>query len=666
MQLPEENMPTVDTRPLFLLHKAWNDAVLATNAAAQAVAFGQLAALGHNPQNMGLNINQRRTNLLNWERVRLRFQHQLRSLGMHTLIGPKIPGTVSETSAAYLLDTKGRGRVGQSAGANGLGGSDLVNGIEVKEAARCFVNIDLPFSGRIVRRSTHVWIQIDQNATDARTLEQLNGSLAGVMHQIASNALAVQKLDQNRRCDRDALWKTTSSHAIIRVNTTGTGAQGIQIWDRNAGVGGEWLPIDAAYSRRTFGADPLPADGFYIRLMRGTWRNVPQALDGQYHEFRLTQERPHFNIGDRTGQQFAEMINQGLALVSRHIDVDGRAAVAFLKLQTTNLATAQALMRRPGRPLAGDPYQFQPYLYHDNTRDCLYDNPNNGLMNLGALLLAYYLEDENDLQEVYWNPAGQPLSNADIQSLLTTSQTGRAINFPAFGATLGAAKPITDYDLTVDIGAGPVLFDHQNQAHCHQMMDDFAALLCEHYRDSRNHTDWTNTARKIFSGKECETFTALYTGLRGDRSMARGTDIYESNGQPSECKQVTGRRGDKMFTIHPHPPLHLRNPLGILSWNRLFVTSMEDRVAPLGLHMKLLVMCADPVLYDDARAYRRRRPGSPDLEYDSQNYASGAFGVANARPYLPSGGQIVPNRAFEFREGYGRLNFNPAFIPPCP
>ena len=123
-----------------------------------------------------------------------------------------------------------------------------------------------------------------------------------------------------------------------------------------------------------------------------------------------------------------------------------------------------------------------------------------------------------------------------------------------------------------------------------------------------------------------------------------------------------------MFTIHPNPPLHLGNPLGILQWNRLFVTSMEDRSPPnpLGLHMKLLVMCADPVLYNDAQAYSVARPNSPDLEYDSENYDSGAFGVANARPYLPSGGQIVPNRVFEYREGAGRIVFNPAFIPPCP
>ena len=659
-------MPSVDTREVFDLHRVWNDATLANNAAEQNTAFVELTNRGHNPTNMGINADQRRTELLNWERRRLSFQHELHALGMHTLVGPKIPGTVSETSVAYLLDSKGRGRVGQSAGGNGLGGSDLVNGFEVKEAARTFLNIDMVFSGHIVRRGTHVWIHIDQEQTDSRTFEQLNGNLAGVMKQISNKPCAVQRLDENRICVSNSYWKTKGKKSIIQIETNADDLRGIREWDDNLGDLGAWLEANTNYSRRTFGNLPLPPDGTYVQLALGQWQNIDQALDGASFEFRITQERPHFNLGNYTGQQYAEMINQGIAFVSRHIDVDGRAGVAFMTLNTPNLEAAQQIMDRPERPLNGNPYQFQPYLYFDNVRHSLYDNENNGLMNLGALLHAYYLEDEDDLQEIFWDPEGQPLADNNIQQLLTTSQTGTDLTNHD-GEVLGPPRPVRDYRLFVDIGNGPVLYNHSIQDHRHQMMDNFADSLCTFYRDSRYYTDWTNTARKIFSGKECEIFTSLYSGLRGCRSMARGADIFETNGQESECKQVTGRSGDMMFSIHANPPLHLRRPAGILEWNRLFVTSMEDRSepAPTGLHLKLLIMCADPTLYDDAIQYMIHRPNSPDLQYDSDNYDSGAFGIANARPYLPSGGQIVPTRVFEFREGVGRIYWDGRFIEHC-
>ena len=657
-------MPSVDSRQAFQLHKDWNDATLAGNGQNQAQALASLAVMGHDPLSTGLTPQQLREAVLSWERRRLRFQHRLRSYSMHTLIGPKIDGKVSETSGALLLNTKGRGRCGQSAGANGLGGSDLVDGTEVKEAARCFVNIDLIFSGTVVRRGTHVWLRVNQNLTDARTLEQLGGELAGVMKQIASNELTVQRLDDDRRCVTNDRWKTKKKRSIIRVETDRAGTRGLREWDKDAGPRGEWSDFNSNYSARSFGAMPLPGDGIYVILAQGEWRRVDRGLDGHRFEFRLTQERAHFNLGDRSGNYFAQMLAEGVLFVSRHIDVDGRCSVAFVSLHPPTLGHAQQLMRRRNRPLT-DTYQFQPYLFHDNTRDELYDNPANGLMNLGGRLLALYLEDEDDLQEMYWNLAGGALNDPAIQAMLTTSQTGNPITYPGAGGALGAVRSITDYDLTAQQG---VAYNHNNLNHREAMMDAFSEELTSFYRDSRYYTDWTNTCRKIFSGKEGELLASLYSGLRGDRSMARGTDLYEANGLPSESKQVTGQRGDEMFTIDHAPPLHLGRPRGILNWNRLFITRIEDRAPNLGLHVALQVQCANPTLHQDARDYAVRFPNSTDLQYHCLDYGSRAYGHAGRRPYLTgsNGGQIVPAVVYEFRENQGRLQYDPARIPPCP
>ena len=150
--------------------------------------------------------------------------------------------------------------------------------------------------------------------------------------------------------------------------------------------------------------------------------------------------------------------------------------------------------------------------------------------------------------------------------------------------------------------------------------------------------------------------------------MARGTDLYEANGLPSESKQVTGQRGDEMFTIDRAPPLHLGRPRGILSWNRLFITRIEDRAPNLGLHVALQIQCANPVLHQDARDYAVGFPRSTDLQYHCLDYGSRAYGHAGRRPYLTgsNGGQIVPAVVYEFRENQGRLQYNPARIPPCP
>ena len=92
-------------------------------------------------------------------------------------------------------------------------------------------------------------------------------------------------------------------------------------------------------------------------------------------------------------------------------------------------------------------------------------------MNLGGRLLALYLEDEDDLQEMYWNLAGGPLNDPAIQAMLTTSQTGNPITYPGAGGAFETVRSITDYDLTAQQG---VAYNHNNPNHREAMMDAFS------------------------------------------------------------------------------------------------------------------------------------------------------------------------------------------------
>ena len=186
---------------------------------------------------------------------------------------------------------------------------------------------------------------------------------------------------------------------------------------------------------------------------------------------------------------------------------------------------------------------------------------------------------------------------------------------------------------------------------------------------THGRTDLANTGRIVLDGKDGEQLAALYSGLRGDRSMARGDDLIEADGSPSEVKHLSGRKGDAAFSLDNKGKMHLGGQGKITSKTRLFVSWMEDMVGEQGprLHIKLLVTDqASKALLDSQHdayyspaqvATRAASTSKPDLQYGPQEYSTSRLG-AGKRTELPENGVLDLSNciAFEYIEGDDDFN----------
>ena len=102
---------TVDTREKFDLHHAYFKSIDCGDVAARDEALQAIEDLELHPEHFTLDAEELERRLVEFEERRLEFQNRLARLANHTLIGPKIKGEVSETSAALLRGSKGLGRM---------------------------------------------------------------------------------------------------------------------------------------------------------------------------------------------------------------------------------------------------------------------------------------------------------------------------------------------------------------------------------------------------------------------------------------------------------------------------------------------------------------------------------------------------------------------------
>jgi hypothetical protein len=187
-------MMTVDTQELFDLHLKWFKAQADGDIVGARAAFDALAHHGLHPEKFDMSPAVLEKEVVKFEQLRLDYQYHLSKISNYTLIGPKIPGGLSETSASLLRASKGRGRKGQSGG-NKSTENDLSNNEEVKEAARTFNQIDLVVVGGIEMLGKRQWLKIDESKTDLRFLNQLNGEECRVTNQFSSNVSSIQPLE---------------------------------------------------------------------------------------------------------------------------------------------------------------------------------------------------------------------------------------------------------------------------------------------------------------------------------------------------------------------------------------------------------------------------------------------------------------------------------------
>jgi hypothetical protein len=578
-----------------------------------------LSGLGVNPRNTGLSVSDRREKVLALETLRLAYHHKIAKLGQFTLIAPEVSSYLSETSGAYILDTMGLGRKGKSPQGQGLHPHDLVNMFEVKENQRAFANIDITFFGTPIQINNWIWIQIDQSKTDSVYLQLMDGHFARVTNQINGvRGCTIQRISKDGII-QGAIAKTRSSGAQISKIQNGR----LQTWiPPSTGNLGQYESGGTVQPPRQH--NRLPGDGLYVRLSQS------QLLSSDPGWFILRQESGNVNLSDHTGFHHAQTLTNGLLYVSRHRDVFGRYCVSFIKVQFPSISRAERFLQN-ARSLS-DSYQFQPYLFADNVRNEYFASIDKSIALMGGELLAHYIETDMGLEEAFWDPSGQPLTDSNIRQLLLT---GRAL--------MGRQKQL-------DVGWEIVpKFSKTNQE---KFLEIFLEDICDFYRNTREYTDQTNTARNIWTGKESEHLTSLRFGIRGDRSTAKGIDVIEHNGQESEVKQVTAQRGDAQFTMDPAPPINqIDQRKGTMK--RLYIGRFFDKYDSTdsessSLHIKLQYINIKPTIAAHISQYFAEYPKSPNFQYHSDSYETNYYG-SDARNF-------TANVDFEYIENEGFLS----------
>ena len=239
--------------------------------------------------------------------------------------------------------------------------------------------------------------------------------------------------------------------------------------------------------------------------------------------------------------------------------LDGlQSLFCYLKLEPDK---AKKLIAKAKKP-ESKKYQWQPYLFPDNTRSEL-STGNNSLRDMGAKLLLYMVETKPGKYEKIYSASdvnsAELIKTPKIEKILC--QVDSKVRFPL------RHHEIFDHEKGKE-------FDYSDKGHRKSLLLRHCECIATYARKLRKWTDLTNTARSVLSGKDGEQLAALYSGLKGDRSMARGDDLIEEDDSPSEVKHISGAKGDAAFTIDPSGTIHLGGPGDITSQKRLFVSWM--------------------------------------------------------------------------------------------
>jgi hypothetical protein len=510
---------------------------------------------------------------------------------------------VSETVGAIVAGLSGYGQVGQ-APENRDDGEDIpgdyTDGSECKRQFRIYPNLDFRLHGEVhflgTKSGTLQLVRLDEDAIDANTLEQISQSKYGIHHQIQSNSSSLQVIVE-RDGDyyaEDKMGISADNGCFIIITE-----KGIRYWNKDLGRNlpgqkektGDYDPVlewkeiitatwlkecckaflssenlrgfssekyDALITRlERNGINVLPPPGVYIMMKRGGDLNVPK---GESFSFMFRQERGHFNLSKVDRQTLRRMLNNRIILVSHHFDRLGRVCCSVLSLQDLDEGQVNQIINEQfsGRPSDA---KLQPnwYLFDDNTRHELYKDANS-LRDRGARLLAHAVQQPNGFVTTYWEPDNPGLiSSPNVeQVLIGLDDSLQEMPVEPQGFQLN------DY------------FGNETERR-EQALRLFNEGFVRFYRAMRVHTDANQMGANLGFDHLIEHMVMLWFGLRGSRSGARGVDVYEADGTPSEVKSATGQQGDYMEVADNTKPFKAgSNITKIQSWRRLFFNRLVD------------------------------------------------------------------------------------------
>jgi len=510
---------------------------------------------------------------------------------------------VSETVGAIVAGLSGYGQVGQ-APENRNDDDDIpgdyTDGSECKRQFRIYPNLDFRLHGEAhslgTRSGSLQLIRLDEGRIDENTLEQLSPSKFGIHHQIQSNSSSLQII-----VERDGAYYAEDNMGI----SSGSGCfvlvtkEGIRYW--NKGLGGnlpgqkektgdydpvvKWKDIISeswlksccrdnlsdqnrkGFSSENYGAlmdrlerngiNVLPPPGVYITMKRGCELEIDGS--GSFW-FMFRQERGHFNLSKVNRETLRRMLNNRIILVSHHFDRLGRVCCSVLSFENLDEEQIDTIIDEQFSGRRSDA-ELQPnwYLFNDNTRHKLYRGANS-LRDRGARLLAHAVQQPSGFVTTYWNPDNPELiSSEEVEEKLVGLDENLA-----------------------EMPAEPEGFDLEDYyanetGRREQALRLFTEGFVNFYRAMRVHTDANQMGGNIGFDHLIEHMVMLWFGLRGTRSGARGVDVYEPDGEPSEVKSATGQQGDFMGSADNTKPFKAgSNVTKIQSWRRLFFNRLVD------------------------------------------------------------------------------------------
>ncbi len=318
---------------------------------------------------------------------------------------------------------------------------------------------------------------------------------------------------------------------------------------------------------RTVSKNALRITNGVVELSLSQRRPLSEDTAGQDVVICIRQERGHINFGNRTRAEIGSVLKSRPVLVFYQHDQVGRASVAVTRCDLDETQIEELLDRIYGSDELVRK-QLQPYLFTDNERGSLSTSPKHSVaFALGGRLLAFGVETRRGFVVKHWDPEGLR-SVADCESVLTARAPSSEC--PDFWHS---SLP---FDLSTEEG-------RQDSAEAF-----FLHCMDGYYNEMKTFCQLTATSRNFAFGNLSQHLVSLLTGVRGTRSGARGADLVESDGTPSEVKLATGisATGLDAMGTEDSPRLTLGWDLAkMLTWKRLFAV----RIVDIGTGIRVLV-----------------------------------------------------------------------------
>jgi hypothetical protein len=236
------------------------------------------------------------------------------------------------------------------------------------------------------------------------------------------------------------------------------------------------------------------------------------------YQFRL--EGSHLNYSNKTPKQMKVILQDRSAISWTYLDLRGRYTVALFKNQMKPNEIKKWLKGR-------NKQQNQPRLFVEHTRRVKMAGGN--LQGLGAHLLMLGREDKNGRFKVEFFEPSNPLSLKDPDCIKKLE------------GDWDSDRPNLQWKKTS--------FDWGDKDKRMVAADNFWNTgICAFFREMVEFCDLTGTSLHIKFDLLIEHLVAYVSGLKGNRSGARGYDLYSKSGHEVEIKSAVGWKGDGFGT----------------------------------------------------------------------------------------------------------------------